>query len=536
MRRHRPIYLETGTRLTFKDQPKKGRAPLLILLIALSTLGLGFAAYLDPTQTIGTADRTPLHTDGATPSPSTTFGQHHILEALAPLPTSPDTQAISSSTIDSEPALSASPADPDQNGLHTQQRAETEATPAASVVQGSSEDVNTIESAFTNQESLGEDVTLRHTAANQMQWNEYEVGPGDTLSRIFSELGIHSQLHAILALGSDVRDLDRIFPGDRLRAGTQDGHLKVLHYESRGDHYLRIARDSLDERFEATVEEYATHTDRRIVHAQIEQSLFLDGARAGIADGTLAQIAEIFGWDIDFAWDIRRGDELIVIYERIYRDGEYLRDGSILAAEFQNRGRTLRALRFSRDGQNVDYYTPEGNSMRQAFIRTPVDVGRISSSFGPRKHPILGYTRQHQGVDYAAPTGTPIRAAGNGRIIHRGTRGGYGNTVMIDHGNNRQTLYAHMSRYAAGQSVGSRVRQGEIIGYVGSTGMSTGPHLHYEFHINGQPVNPVTVELPRADPLPERHKAEFRNATAPLIAALDRARETQLAGNFRNEN
>ena len=363
-----------------------------------------------------------------------------------------------------------------------------------------------------------------------LAWAEHVVVSGDSLSRIFNQLGISSQLQEILAIDDAAGDLQRIFPGERMRAGTRDGQLETLIYEPRsGDHVVKVTRNSETGGFVAERHEHQLETRRHIALTEIQQSLFIDGAREGLSDAILIQIADIFGWDIDFAWDIRQGDRLIVVYDRIFKDGEHLRDGPVLAAEFHNKGRILQALRFAPDGETADYYSPEGQSMRQAFLRTPVDVGRISSNFGPRRHPVLGYTRQHQGVDYAAPTGTPIRAAGNGRIVHRGTRGGYGKTVIIDHGNNYKTLYAHMNGYRSGHSVGGRVRQGEIIGYVGMTGLSTGPHLHYEFHVRDKPVNPVTVDLPRAESLPRKHMEAFRNETSALLAVIETVRETQLA-------
>jgi murein DD-endopeptidase MepM/ murein hydrolase activator NlpD len=485
--------MESGaTHLTFREPRRRRRWPLLIAVTVLGVSALGFAAYLPQQDSSTTAMPSPDDT------PAATTGSNPVVTVRIPGPGTDSSLAVPPPEYPTESQQPARDAD------RAQGQASTDAPAAA-------EDVQDV-------------------AAPELSWEEHVVASGDTLSTIFNKLGIHEHLHPVLAIGgAEAKELQRLFPGERLRAGTRDGQLVTLVYEPRGDHYLEIRRENGADSFVAHRISHQLAAERRAVHAEIRQSLFLDGSRAGLSDSTLIQIAEIFGWDIDFAWDIRQGDRVIVVYERIYKDGAYLRDGPVLAAEFHNQGRTLRALRFAPEGEEADYYAPDGRSMRQAFIRTPVDVGRISSSFGPRKHPILGYARQHQGVDYAAPTGTPIRAAGNGRIVHRGNKGGYGKTVIIDHGNERRTLYAHMNGFRSGQSVGTRVSQGQIIGYVGMSGLATGPHLHYEFHLRGSPVNPVTVELPRAEPLPARHMEAFREATAPLLATLETLRDTQVA-------
>ncbi|AHE97341.1 peptidase M23 [Thioalkalivibrio paradoxus ARh 1] len=513
-----------ANRLSFREPRRRRRIPLFLSFLILSGLGLGlgFASYLEPTQTASAPIQSADDTLG-TPIERTRI---EIATAPAPLATAATAPAgIPEPRKDSLTGTERSDASP-----------KPAQAPGIDIARLHALDTPGLWPPATSSDALpaprpAEPGTDAHAPPDDgLAWEEHVVASGDSLSGIFSQMGIYSQLRPVLAIGGDAAELQRLHPGERLRAGTRDGRLETLIYEPRGgDHFVEITREGVGDDFVATRHTHEVESQRRIVHAQIEQSLFLDGSRAGLSDAALMQIADVFGWDIDFAWDIRQGDRLIVVYERLYRDGEYLRDGPVLAAEFQNRGRTLRALRYAPEGKDPDYYTPDGESMRQAFIRTPVDVGRISSQFGPRRHPILGYTRQHQGVDYAAPTGTPIRAAGNGRIVHRGNRGGYGKTVIIDHGNNRRTLYAHMNGFRSGQSVGSRVQQGQIIGYVGMTGMATGPHLHYEFHVHGKPVNPVTVDLPRADPLPKQHLEAFRKETAPLLAQIDTLRETQVA-------
>jgi len=230
---------------------------------------------------------------------------------------------------------------------------------------------------------------------------------------------------------------------------------------------------------------------------------------------------EIFGWDIDFANDIHAGDEFSVLYQRKFQDGAYVTDGRVLAAEFTNRGKTYHAVWFeSADGSVKGYYSPEGKGMRKAFLRAPIDFARVSSGFNPkRRHPISGQIRAHRGIDFAAPTGTPIYAAGDGRIEFAGRKGGYGNAVVINHGKGITTLYGHMSRFGKSARGGRTVRQGEIIGYVGSTGASTGPHLHYEYRVKGVHKNPASIPLPNTE-IDSRYLAEFRSQAEVALAQL----------------
>ena len=232
-------------------------------------------------------------------------------------------------------------------------------------------------------------------------------------------------------------------------------------------------------------------------------------------------MAGIFEWDIDFIQDVREGDTFTVIYEELWRDGVKLRDGQIVAAEFVNQGKSFRAARFSDSSGRASYYTPEGRSVRKAFLRAPLNFTRISSNFNPsRRHPVLNTIRAHRGVDYAAPTGTQIRAAGDGKVSFRGVQGGYGNTIILQHGGNITTLYGHLSRFGSARD-GARVSQGDVIGYVGSSGLATGPHLHYEYRVNGVHRNPRTVSLPPADPIAAEQQTAFRAATEPLWRQLD---------------
>ena len=354
-------------------------------------------------------------------------------------------------------------------------------------------------------------------------WRTARVKRGENLSLIFSRLGFSAaELQSILSLGHGVDRLKRLYPGDELRyrAGP-DGRLEALRYRVDEAHSLAIDRQ--DAGFSVSTITHPIEHRQRFAKASIDDSLFLAAQRAGLSDRLTMELAGIFGWDIDFALDIRKGDTFAVIYDEIYQNGERLRDGDILAASFTNRGRTYRAIRFD-DGH---YYTPEGKSMRKAFLRTPVRFTRISSRFSlGRKHPILHRIRAHHGVDYAAPTGTPIKATGDGKVVFLGRKGGYGRVIMLKHGSRYSTVYAHLSRYRRGLHRGSRVRQGQIIGYVGMSGLATGPHLHYEFRVNGVHRNPLTVHLPDAAPLPRDRMARFKARATPLLAQLELLKQT----------
>lgn len=359
--------------------------------------------------------------------------------------------------------------------------------------------------------------------APPVKWETVQVKSGDSLAAIFHRAGLSPRdLHDALNVNDDARKaLTRIFPGEEIHYRTGDhGELAALRYRLDESQVLTIERGGKG--FEANVQH--TPIENRLTHAAavIDSSLYLAGRDAGLNERLIMELAGIFGWDVDFALDIRAGDRFIVIYEERFRDGEKIGEGDIVAAEFVNQGRVFRAVRYTRPDGETEYYSPDGRSMRKEFLRTPVDFRRISSRFTKNRcHPILGVCRPHEGVDYAAPTGTPIRASGDGKIIWRSRKGGYGRTIVIKHGAKYSTLYAHMSRYAGGLHVGSPVRQGQTIGYVGMSGLATGPHLHYEFRINGVHHNPLTVHLPDARPIADKYKADFLAKTGSLVSQLD---------------
>jgi murein DD-endopeptidase MepM/ murein hydrolase activator NlpD len=272
--------------------------------------------------------------------------------------------------------------------------------------------------------------------------------------------------------------------------------------------------------------------DVHVAHAygRIDSSLFEAADEAGISEQTAMALANIFGWDIDFVLDIRHGDEFLLTYQQIWQDGRYLRDGDILAAQFVNSGRVFRAVRYQLPDGTASYFTADGRSMRKAFLRAPVEFSRISSRFNPgRIHPILNLIRAHKGIDYAAPVGTPVRAAGDGRVSTRGLKGGYGRVVVLEHGGGISTLYGHLSRFANGVNVGNRVAQGQVIGYVGMSGLATGPHLHYEYRVNGVHRNPQTVKFADAAPIGSELRPDFLARTAPSLAELELLKRVRVA-------
>ncbi len=363
---------------------------------------------------------------------------------------------------------------------------------------------------------------------------EYEkvtlkVGRGDTMERLFRKNGLDiGQLMAMAQLDAAKRQFRRIKPGDVFDVEHDDGRIVRVYSELDLTNALQIERDG--DGFRAEIVERPIEIRKRHAYGVIETSLFESAAQAGLSDKTIMNVAGIFAWDVDFILDIREGDNYYVQFEEIWQDGEYVTDGEIIAAEFNNNGRQIQAIRFRDSNDKTDYFTPTGDSVRKAFIRAPVDFTRISSNFNPkRRHPILNTIRAHRGVDYAAPRGTPIKAAGDGKVIFRGTKSGYGRTVILQHGGNITTLYAHMSNFAAKARLGSRVRQGQTIGYVGMTGLATANHLHYEYRLNGVHRNPRTVQLPDAEPIAEEYREQFLAEAAPILEELEDFKRQQVA-------
>ncbi|MGB0732568.1 MAG: OapA family protein [Pontibacterium sp.] len=361
------------------------------------------------------------------------------------------------------------------------------------------------------------------------RWLNFKVKSGDTLSQIFENAGfgprdVYSVSNAArhskgLSLRPGQTIAFEITPNDELQT------VKLIRSE-----LVTTWVERTPEGFVAKVVERKPDIQHRFASATINSSLFVDGEKAGLTNKKIMELAEIFGWDIDFVKDIRKGDQFSLIYEERYLDGDMIGEGAIVAAQFINQGREVTALRYTDSEGRSSYYTPSGKSMRKAFLRSPVDFARISSGFSlTRRHPVLNTIRAHKGTDYAARTGTPIKASGDGRIAFQGTKGGYGRTVILQHGGNITTLYAHMSRYRKGLKTGSRVTQGQVIGYVGQSGLATGPHLHYEFRLNGVHRNPMTVKFPHASPVPKKERAAFNALSQTLMAQLTTYQATQVA-------
>lgn len=350
-----------------------------------------------------------------------------------------------------------------------------------------------------------------------------EVKPGDSVSQVFKRAGYGpATVHKIAYETEHGERISRIFPGQTISFYTDaEGQLQKVRFELNKLEYYSVEREG--DSFSSAYQEREPETYPRVKSGTIKSSFYLAGKSAKLTDKQIMELANIFGWDIDFVLEIRQGDRFTLVYEERYLDGEPISDGKILAAEFINKGRTFRAVRHTDEDGNSAFYNPEGKSMRKAFLRSPLDAFRISSHFNlNRKHPILNTTRAHKGTDYAAPTGTPVKATGDGKVVAAGRDGGYGNVIRIKHGQSYKTVYAHLHRFASGVKHGSYVRQGQTIGYVGSSGLATGPHLHYEFHLNGNVRNPVTVDLPDGEPIPADQLPDFEEQARPMLALLDK--------------
>lgn len=362
------------------------------------------------------------------------------------------------------------------------------------------------------------DVTLERL---DEAWLEHRIRPGESFFQAMRAMGFGpGTVQSVMDAGQQARSLLDLKPGQVLRANAADGELLALDLEIDPLNKLEVRRDF--DGYSALLHTRPTQTVQTQAAGVINSSLYMSAQQAGLSDRLILELAEMFGWDIDFTQDLQPGDRFAVIYNELTLDGEKVRDGDILAAEFVNKGKILRAVRYTDPDGRVAVYKPDGSSMRKAFSRNPLPVTRITSRFNPnRLHPIFKTVRPHRGVDYGAATGTPARVTGDGQVAFAGRQGGYGNVVIVDHGRGNRTLYAHLSRFAPKMRVGQRVNQGQVIGYVGSTGWATGPHLHYEFQVNGQTKDPLTVALPNAQPLPDAYRRHFQTQTSGWVAKLE---------------
>lgn len=354
-------------------------------------------------------------------------------------------------------------------------------------------------------------------------WQIVRVRKGQTLSSLFTELNLPAiDMQRILAQHGAKQALTHLRDGDELAFDIPSpGTVRGLRFDKddatrvelqlTGDAINKIEiKRPLEKRLEST-------------SGVIDGSLFGAGARAGLSDTAITQMAKIFSYDIDMAQDLQPGDSFQVVYEDYWRDGQRVRTGDIIAASFDNNGKRYFAYRYTHPDGKSEFVDANGTPLKKSFMRTPVEFSRISSGFtlAGRMHPILGYMRRHTGVDYAAPTGTPIVAAGDAKVTFEGWKNGYGNCIILDHGRGYTTLYGHMSRYGK-YHVGAHVAQGTTIGFVGMTGMATGPHLHYEFRINGEYRNPLSITMPKPLPLAGQALASFHAQNASALAQLNR--------------
>ncbi|MEM0516438.1 peptidoglycan DD-metalloendopeptidase family protein [Pseudoalteromonas sp. YIC-827] len=356
---------------------------------------------------------------------------------------------------------------------------------------------------------------------------DFEVKNGDSLAVIFKRAGFSAQtLHKLVNTNEETKKLTKIHPGEVLSfAKNEQGELQQLKYVLSKTDTLFVTLNN-EGSYDTAIDSKEIETLTKSASGSINGSFWTAGISAGLSEKQIMNFATIFGWDVDFANDLRKDDQFSLIYETHHVDGEYIGTGKILAAEFINQGERYAAVRHS-DG---NFYTPQGRSMRKAFLRAPVNFKYISSNFNPRRlHPVTKTVKPHRGIDYAAKTGTPVVAAGNGRVLKAGYNRFNGNYVFIQHGNTYVTKYLHLHKRKVKQ--GEKVKQGQLIGTVGATGRVTGAHLHYEFLVNGVHRNPKTVKLPKSEPLPASELAKFKPIADTLLAQLERDREIQLAMN-----
>ncbi|MCB1735957.1 MAG: peptidoglycan DD-metalloendopeptidase family protein [Gammaproteobacteria bacterium] len=472
------------------DPPRKRRHPLRWLMAALL---------------VGAPAVVALALVGDTPPESGTVRDSAVVQSAASLPPV-QIQLVAPNGTTSEPVLAV---------IHATSEPEPQ-QPEVTPQTFASEDIS------TEPES-----TAQEDAPPERAWTTVTVESGDNLTRIFADQGLSARdVYKVLALGKQTGCLKRLHPGQELRLQVEDGNLIALEHDIDAFTQLQIHQNG--DALTADVVEFDKDIRVTRTTGTIEDSLYLAGNRAGMSDKLIMELVQIFGWDINFWLDIRKGDRFAVIYQEVFRDGVKIRDGRILAAEFVNQNEAHRAVYYADEGNRAGYYDPNGSPMRKTFLRSPIKDAPVTSGFTLRRfHPILKTWRAHRGVDYGARTGTPIRSTGDGTITKIGWSNSYGKVVTIQHAGRYSTLYAHMSRFAPKLKDGSRVRQGQVIGYVGQTGLAKGAHLHFEFRVDGVHRDPQKVRFPKAQPLPKQQLAAFNTATQDLLGQLD-ALSTQM--------
>ncbi|MDD5329584.1 MAG: M23 family metallopeptidase [Sulfuricella sp.] len=366
--------------------------------------------------------------------------------------------------------------------------------------------------------------------SNSSFWHEERIQRGDSISALLDRLDVNDEnIAGFLQSAKGSKSLRQLIPGRIVRAQTdEDGNLLALQYISGSDSMLKVEKQ--DGKFNASDSAVPLESRVMMKSAQIRSSLFGATDAANIPDTVAMQLTDIFSSDIDFHRDLQKGDKFTVVYESFYNKGELIKTGRVLAAEFVNNGKSYRAVWFQdREGRG-GYYTPEGKSLRKAFLRSPLEFSRITSGFtSARLHPVLKTWRAHKGVDYGAPIGTRVKAVADGTVAMIGRQNGYGNLLVIQHQGQYSTAYGHLSAFAKGLRRGSKVSQGDVVAYVGMTGMATGPHLHYEFRVAGIQRNPLNIAMPTAFPIAVQYKADFSRMAENLSMRLNLLKSTNLA-------
>jgi murein DD-endopeptidase MepM/ murein hydrolase activator NlpD len=384
------------------------------------------------------------------------------------------------------------------------------------------------------QKTVFEDIALPSATAVAENatsfWRNERVQRGDTVAELLRRLNVEDQAASdYLRKSKSTEGLRRLSVGKEVQAETDaNGALLALRYLGNDTNQVIVERSGNG--FHTRTLPAQTEQRVQIRTGQIKTNLFAATDDAGLPDPAANQLSDIFGGDIDFHRDLRKGDKFTVIYEMTYINGEAARTGRILSAEFINNSRVFRAAYFQTTEYTGDYYSPEGKSMHKAFLRSPIEFSRVSSGFSKsRFHPVLNKWRSHKGVDYAAPMGTKVKVTSDGVVSFVGKQGGYGNVVMVDHQGHFTTVYGHLSRFSSGIHKGQRLGQGQLVGYVGMTGLASGPHLHYEFRMNGIQRDPLKVALPDGKPVSDAQKTAFVESTRDLFAQLDMLRNTRVA-------
>lgn len=363
----------------------------------------------------------------------------------------------------------------------------------------------------------------------ESNWEFITTREGDSLASVFKRLGLSGKtLQTILHDNPHAKALSGIKPNQQLQVLRQGLVLEKMIVPVTTTQFLVVSREGEHYRTQINARKMTSHT--HYVTATVHGSLYATAKRMNISYKLIREMVEIFNWEIDFARDVRAGDQFTIIYKALFIENKQVGVGDITSVTYTNRGKVHQAIRHTHQNGDYDYYTPEGNSLRKAFTRYPIKFSHISSTFSlSRQHPVLHYKRPHKGIDLAAPIGTPVRATGDGQIEIIAPQSGYGNMIKIVHNKTYSSIYAHMLKFQKGLTKGDHIKRGQVIGYVGQTGLATGPHCHYEFHINHQPKNPTTVDLPRASPVPAREMASFKANSAIMLAQMKLYEEAKLA-------